>query len=310
MWRYIGKRMLLMLLSLWLISTLTFWLMHAIPGDPFTSDRNLPDQTLANLEAQYGLDQPKPIQYLIYMGNLIRLDLGISINQMGRSVNDLLADGFPASAQLGAQALVLATFAGIVMGTVAALRQNRLPDYLLMLLAVLGISIPNFVIAPLLQKVFGLEWDWLPIAGWGEFDQTILPALALAFTPLALVTRLMRSSMLDVIGQDYIRTARSKGLPPWRVITRHTLRNAIIPVLTILGPLTAGILTGSFVIEQIFSIPGIGAYFVESIANRDYPMIMGTTIFYSAFLVAMNFLVDLSYGLVDPRIKMGVKEGA
>ncbi|MDR6226496.1 ABC transporter permease [Desmospora profundinema] len=310
MWRYIGKRIGLMLLSLWLISTLTFWLMHAIPGDPFTSDRNLPEQTLANLEAQYGLDKPKPVQYLIYMGNLLKLDFGISINHMGRSVNDMLADGFPVSAQLGAQALILATCAGIVMGTVAALRQNRLPDYTLMVLAVLGISIPNFVIAPLLQKYLGLEWDWLPIAGWGSFDQTILPAMALAFTPLALVTRLMRSSMLDVISQDYIRTARSKGLPPWRVITRHTLRNAIIPVLTILGPLTAGILTGSFVIEQIFSIPGIGAYFVESIANRDYPMIMGTTIFYSAFLVGMNFLVDLTYGLVDPRIKIGAKEGA
>ncbi|PTM58183.1 ABC transporter permease [Desmospora activa] len=310
MWRYIGKRILLMLLSLWLISTLTFWLMHAIPGDPFTSDRNLPEQTLANLQAQYGLDQPKPVQYLIYMGNLAKLDLGMSINNLGRSVNDLLADGFPASAQLGAQALILATFAGIVMGTVAALRQNRLPDYTLMVLAVLGISIPNFVLAPIMQKFLGLEWDLLPLAGWGEFDQTILPAMALAFSPLALVTRLMRSSMLDVISQDYIRTARSKGLPPWRVITRHTLRNAIIPVLTILGPMTATILTGSFIIEQIFSIPGIGAYFVESISNRDYPMIMGTTIFYSAFLVLMNFLVDLAYGLVDPRIKLGSKEVA
>lgn len=310
MWRYIGKRLLLMLLSLWLISTLTFFLMHAIPGDPFTSDRNLPEQTLANLQAQYGLDQPKPVQYLIYMGNLVKLDLGISINDRGRSVNDLLADGFPASAQLGAQALLLATFAGIVMGTVAALRQNRLPDYTLMVLAVLGISIPNFVLAPIMQKYLGLEWDLLPLVGWGEFDQTILPAMALAFSPLALVTRLMRSSMLDVISQDYIRTARAKGLPPWRVVTRHTLRNAIIPVLTVLGPMTATILTGSFIIEQIFSIPGIGAYFVESISNRDYPMIMGTTIFYSAFLVFMNFLVDLTYSLIDPRIKLGSREVA
>ncbi|OYD08325.1 ABC transporter permease [Paludifilum halophilum] len=308
MLRYIGKRLLIMLITLWLISTLTFILMNSIPGDPFTSEKKLPESTLENLKAQYGLDKPLPMQYVVYMNNLIHGDLGFSIKNVNRSVNDMLADGFPVSAQLGAQAMILAIFAGILMGTVAALRQNRMSDYSLMVLAVIGLSIPNFVIAPLFQKYFGLNWELLPIAGWGNFDQTILPSIALAFTPLALVTRLMRSSMLEVLGQDYIRTARAKGLPPIRVISFHTLRNAIIPVITLIGPLTAAILTGSFVVEKIFSIPGIGKYFVESIINRDYPVIMGATIFFSAFLILMNFLVDLAYGYIDPRIKLGKKE--
>ncbi|MFC4075667.1 ABC transporter permease [Salinithrix halophila] len=308
MLRYIGKRLAVMLTTLWVISTLTFILMNCIPGDPFTSEKKLPEQTLKNLKAAYGLDKPLPMQYVVYIKNLAQGDLGFSIKNTNRTVNDMLKEGFPVSAQLGSQALILAIFAGIVMGTAAALKQNRLPDYTLMVLAVIGLSVPSFVIAPLFQKYFGLKWELLPIAGWGEFDKTILPAIALAFTPLALVTRLMRSSMLEVIGQDYIRTARAKGLPPWRVISSHTLRNSIIPVVTLIGPLAAAILTGSFVIEKIFSIPGIGKYFVESITNRDYPVIMGTTIFFAAFLITMNFLVDLAYGLIDPRIKVGKRE--
>ncbi|QKG84036.1 ABC transporter permease [Kroppenstedtia pulmonis] len=308
MLRYIGKRLFMMLITLWLITSLTFVLMHSIPGDPFTSEKKLPEQTLINLKAQYGLDKPLPVQYALYMKNIITLDLGFSIKNTSRSVNDMLEDGFPVSAQLGLQSVILATLVGVGMGAIAALRQNRPMDYVIMVVAVLGLSLPNFVIGPLFQKYFGLEWDLMPIAGWGEFDQTILPSIALSFLPLALVTRLMRSSMLEVMGQDYIRTARAKGLPPWRVIGFHTVRNSIIPVITIIGPMLAAILTGSFVIEKIFSIPGIGKYFVESITNRDYPVIMGSTIFFAAVLIFLNFIVDLAYGFIDPRIKVGKKE--
>lgn len=308
MFRYVVKRLLLMLLSLWVIATFTFVLMKSIPGDPFTSEKKLPEQTLKNLMAHYHLDKPLPTQYWIYMKNLVNFDLGVSIKSSTRSVNEIIADGFPVSAQLGIQAILLALIAGIIMGSIAALRHNQTPDYMAMVLAVIGISIPSFVLAPFMQKYFGWHWELLPIAGWGDFQQTILPSIALAFLPLALVTRLMRSSVLDVLGQDYIRTARSKGLPPSRVLIHHILRNAIFPVITIMGPLVAGILTGSFVIEKIFSIPGIGKRFVEDIFNRDYPVIMGVTIFYSSFLILMNFIVDLAYTWVDPRVKLGGKE--
>ncbi len=308
MLRYVVKRILLMLLSLWVIATLTFVLMKSIPGDPFTSEKKLPEQTLKNLMAHYHLDKPLPTQYLIYMKNLANFDLGFSIKSSTRSVNEIIADGFPVSAQLGIQAILIALILGIIMGSTAALRHNRLPDYAIMVLAVIGISIPSFVLAPFLQKYIGWQWDLLPIAGWGDFTHTILPSIALAFLPLALVTRLMRSSVLDVQGQDYIRTAQAKGLPPVRVFTHHILRNAIFPIITIMGPLVAGILTGSFVIEKIFSIPGLGKRFVEDIFNRDYPVIMGVTIFYSAFLILMNFIVDLVYTWVDPRVKLGERE--
>ncbi|PTX59330.1 peptide/nickel transport system permease protein/oligopeptide transport system permease protein [Melghirimyces profundicolus] len=304
--RYIGKRLVLMLVTLWVISTLTFVLMHSIPGDPFSSEKKLPKQTLENLKAKYHLDEPLPVQYVLYMKNLVMFDLGVSIKSETRTVNEYISDGFPVSAELGAYSMILALVLGIGMGVLAAFRQNKLADYNVMVLAVLGLSVPSFVIAPFFQKWFG--GDWLPLMGWGDFKHAILPAVALSFLPLALVTRLMRSSMLEVMGQDYIRTARSKGLPPWRVITRHTLRNAIMPVVTIIGPLAVGILTGSFVIEHIFSIPGIGKYFVDSVLNRDYSLIMGITIFYSALLILVNFLVDLAYGLIDPRIKVGGKE--
>ena len=264
---------------------------------------------MENLKAKYGLDKPLPVQYVQYLGNLAMFDLGISIKSTTRTVNDIFEEGFPVSAHLGIQSILVALVAGIVMGMIAAARQNRMSDYILMVLAVIGLSVPAFVLAPLFQKYFGMNWNLLPVWGWGEFEKTILPSIVLAFSPLALVTRLMRSSMLEVIGQDYIRRL-GKRPPTIRVISRHTLRNAIIPVVTIMGPLTASILTGSFVVEQIFAIPGLGKYFVESITNRDYPVIMGVTIFYSAFLILMNFLVDLLYGWIDPRIKLSGKEAS
>lgn len=299
-----------MLLSLWVIATLTFVLMKSIPGDPFTSEKKYPPQTIANLKAQYGLDKSIPEQYVTYLKNLVTFDLGFSINNTSRTVNDMLSDGFPISAELGGYSVFLALCAGVLMGSVAALWQGRLPDYAMMILAVIGISVPSFVLAPFLQKYLGLEWRLLPLAGWGKPEQIILPASALALGQVALIARLMRSSMLDVVTQDYIRTARAKGLPPWRVVSRHTIRNAIIPVVTIMGPAIAAVLTGSFVIEKIFSIPGMGKYFVESITNRDYPVIMGTTIFYASFLILMNLIVDLMYGWIDPRIKVSGREGS
>jgi len=303
--RYIGKRVFYMLISLWVIATLTFIMMHLAPGGPFASEKKLPPQIIANLEAHYNLDKPLPVQYALYMKNLVMFDLGPSIKSESRDVNGILADGFPVSAQLGLEAMAFAVLAGLIMGVIASLRHNRVPDYTVMFLAVVGLAVPSFVLAPLFQKYFGLEWKLLPIAGWGSFEDTILPAIALSFTPLALMTRLMRSSMLEVMSQDYIRTARAKGLPPAKVVTRHAIRNAILPAITIIGPLAVDIITGSFVIEKIFSIPGIGKYFVESIFNRDYSVIMGVTIFYSALLLLVNLLVDIAYTLVDPRIKIG-----
>jgi ABC-type dipeptide/oligopeptide/nickel transport system permease component len=307
--KYILQRFIQMIITLWVIATVTFFMMKAIPGDPFSDEKKLPEQVLANLRAHYQLDDPIPVQYLNYMKRLLQLDLGPSIKFETRSVNDMIQEGFPVSFQLGIQALVCAIIAGLLLGVVAALKQNRTADYLAMVLAVLGISIPSFVLGPLLQKYLAVEWELLPVATWEGFASTIMPTLALAALPLATITRLMRSSMVEVLTQDYIRTARAKGLPPVYVISRHTIRNAILPVVTVIGPLAVGILTGSFVIENIFSIPGIGKYFVESIHNRDYPLIMGVTLFYSVLLVGINFLVDLAYGLIDPRIQLGKKEG-
>lgn len=305
--RYILGRIVQMVVTLWVIATITFLMMKAIPGDPFSSDKKLPEEVLHNLRAYYHLDEPVSVQYLVYMKDLLTFDLGFSIKDQTRTVNDIIADGFPVSAQLGAQALVVAIIAGVILGAVAALRQNRLTDYASMVMAVLGISIPSFVLAPLLQKYLGVEWELLPVARWEGFTSTIMPTITLAALPLATITRLMRASMVEVLTQDYIRTARAKGLPPGRVILRHTLRNSILPVVTILGPISVGVLTGSFVIENIFSMPGIGRYFVDSISNRDYPMIMGITLFYSALLIFVNFLVDLAYGWIDPRIQITKK---
>jgi ABC-type dipeptide/oligopeptide/nickel transport system permease component len=298
-----------MFITLWVIATVTFIMMKAVPGNPFSSEKNLPPEVLKNLNAFYHLDEPLPMQYLYYMKSLLMLDLGYSIKYDTRTINDIISETFPVSAQLGAQALVVAVTVGLIFGIVAALRKNQLPDYMAMVLAVIGISVPSFVLAPIMQKYLAVQWELLPVATYEGFLSTIMPTIALAAFPLATVTRLMRSSMSEVLSQDYIRTARSKGLPPYLVIWHHTIRNSILPIVTILGPLSVGILTGSFVVESIFSFPGIGKYFVESISNRDYPLIMGVTMFYSSLLIFVNFLVDLTYGIIDPRIKVGKKGG-
>lgn len=297
-----------MVITLWLIITLTFFLMHAIPGSPFNEERNTSEAVQKNLEAHYHLDEPLLVQYGLYLKSLMTLDFGPSITKPSQTVNDLLSRGFPISFELGMITLIIAVISGITLGIVAALRHNGFIDYMAMTFAVLGISIPNFVMATMLIQQFAVTWEILPVATWQSWRHMILPTLALATGPMAIIARLTRSSMLEVLTQDYIRTARAKGLSPWKIVFKHALRNALMPVVTILGTLAAGILTGTFVIEQIFAIPGMGKYFVESINQRDYPVIMGTTVFYSAFLIVMLFLVDVAYGLLDPRIKLHKKE--
>lgn len=301
---YIIKRMTTALLALFVIATLTFVLMNLIPGDPFTNEKSVPEQVLKNLRAHYGLDQPLIIQYLKYMVGIITLDFGPSITSDTRTVNELILSGFPVSAVLGIQALVIAVVFGMTLGIIAAIKHNGWLDYLSMVIAILGLSVPSFVLSTVLINYFAIKLEWLPVATWGTWRHTVLPSLALAVGPLAYIARLTRSSILEVLSSDYVQTAIAKGVTGSRLIFRHILRNALIPVVTVLGPISAGILTGSFVIEQIFGIPGIGKYFVQSISDRDYPVILGTTIFYSAILIIFILIIDLTYGFLDPRIKL------
>ncbi|MCM3731168.1 ABC transporter permease [Fictibacillus nanhaiensis] len=301
---YILKRITTALLALFVIATLTFVLMNLIPGDPFTNEKSVPEQVLKNLRAHYGLDQPLIIQYFKYMAGIMTLDFGPSITSDTRTVNELILSGFPVSAVLGIQALVIAVVFGMTLGIIAAIKHNGWLDYISMVIAILGLSVPSFVLSTVLINYFAIKLEWLPVATWGTWRHTVLPSLALAVGPLAYIARLTRSSILEVLSSDYVQTAVAKGVTGSRLIFRHILRNALIPVVTVLGPISAGILTGSFVIEQIFGIPGIGKYFVQSISDRDYPVILGTTIFYSAILILFILIIDLTYGFLDPRIKL------
>ncbi|MGD6856780.1 ABC transporter permease [Bacillus infantis] len=302
---YIVKRFLIMLLTIWVIATLTFVIMKFIPGDPFASDGDvLPEEVLQNIRAKYNLDEPLPVQYALFMKNLASGDLGPSIQSETRSVNSIIAEGAPASALLGIQSITIALIFGLSLGIIAALNHNRFIDYASMMVAIIGISVPSFILAPLLIKYFAVDWRLLPVASWGTWQHTILPSLALAATPLAVIARFMRSSMLEVMNQNYIKTANAKGLSTFQLVLKHGIRNAIMPVVSFIGPLFVALITGTFVIEKIFAIPGIGRYFVDSIFNRDYPVILGTTIFFSAILVITLFLIDISYRLIDPRIKL------
>lgn len=306
---YILKRFLMMLVTIFIIATLTFFLMHAVPGSPLESERTTNETIQANLEKFYKLDQPLHIQYFDYMKSIATFDFGPSIKDPNRTVNELLERGFPISFELGIITILVAVISGILLGTMAALRHNKMLDYAAMAFAVIGISIPNFVLATLLIQQLAVTWELFPPATWKSPMHMVLPVLALATGPMAIIARLTRSSMLEVLTQDYIKMARAKGIKPSRIVIRHALRNALMPVVTIMGTLLAGILTGTFVIEKIFAIPGMGKYFVDSINNRDYPVIMGTTVFYSSFLIFMLFLVDIVYGILDPRIKLHKKEG-
>ncbi len=301
---YLARRLFLSLLTFWVIITVTFILMHSIPGDPFASEARISPQALANLRRFYGLDQPLPVQYLKYIFNLLRLDLGRSLRSEVRDINRIIADGLPVSALLGLEALLLAVLGGVTLGILAALGHNRLPDHVSIGTAVVGISVPSFILATLLIDVFAVRLGILPVSQWGTWRHTLLPAFSLALAPLAYLARLTRSSMLEELSQDYVRAATARGLSRARVVVGHTLRNALLPVVTVLGPLSAGILTGSFIIENIFGIPGIGKIFVLSISDRDYPLILAGVVVYSALLLLANFLVDVAYSTLDPRIRV------
>lgn len=275
-----------------------------IPGDPFLSEKITPE-IKANMMKYYGLDQPLYKQYTRYLGHLVfEQDMGNSLRYKARSVNDVISTNFPVSADLGLRALAFAIAVGVSLGIIAALNHNKGWDRFSIAIAVLGVSVPNFIVAGLLQWTFGVELKWLPVATYKTFAHTIMPSFALGLSTLAMLARYMRTSMLDVVGQDYIKTAKAKGLSPVQVTIKHQIRNAMLPVVTILGPVTATLLTGGFVVETVFAIPGLGQYFVRSMQNLDYPMILGTTIFYGGFLILMNFAVDILYGIIDPRIRV------
>ncbi len=309
MWLYVIKRLLQGIITVWFIATATFFAMHNVPGDPLLNDRAVTEAIRANLEARYGLDQPIGTQYLLYLRNLSRGDFGISFTQENREVNDIIREHFPVSAILGILAVVFAAAGGVLFGALTAIYRNRLPDYIIMFLVILGISVPSFVVAALIQLMLvtlnsAVGTTVLPVAGWGTILHMLVPAMVLGLGTMAYLTRLMRSSMLEVISSDFVRTAKSKGVPPARIFAKHQLRNAILPVITVLGPAIAAITTGGFVVELVFAIPGLGRFFVQAVQQLDYTVIMGTTVFYGAFLVFMVIVVDVLYGFIDPRVRL------
>ena len=301
--KYLIKRMGMMLITLFLITLLTFILMHAVPGGPFNGEKQVSKAVMDALNEKYKLNDPLWKQFIDYVSGLLSFDLGPSFKYQGKTVNDFIENGFPYSAKLGGITLVFVLLASIPMGIISALKNGKWQDMLLMAIATIGVTIPSFVIATALIYIFSFKLQWTPVYGVDTWKGYILPVVAMGGYSVSFLARLMRSSLLDVMGQDYIRTARAKGISETRVIVKHALRNALIPVVTVLGPTVANLLTGSFVIEKIFAIPGMGGYFVNSVTQRDYTTIMGMTVFYAAFLIAMVFIVDLFYCLIDPRIR-------
>jgi len=309
MFIYTVKRLIAGVITVWFIATATFVAMHQVPGDPLMNDKAVTAEIRANLEAKYGLDKPVTEQYFIFLRNMLSGDFGISFTQQNRRVNDIIRDHFPVSATLGVLAIVFAATGGVLWGALTAIYRNRMPDIIIMFLVILGISVPSFVFAALGQLLLVnvnslLGESIIPVAGWGTIWHMLMPALVLGLGTMAFLTRLMRSSMLEVVNEDYIKTARAKGLSPTRIFFRHQLRNAILPVITVLGPQIAVITTGGFVVELVFAIPGLGRYFVQAVQQLDYTVIMGTTVFYGAFLVLMVILVDILYGFIDPRVRL------
>ena len=302
--KYVCKRLGYAILTIFLISVITFTLMNLVPGGPFLSEKAVTPATQAALEEKYGLNVSKPEQYINYMSGLLQGDLVVSLKQKGRTANDIIFSTFPVSARLGGISILVALVVGVSLGSVAAMCRGKWGDQLIMVVSTLGIAVPSFVVATTLMKVFGVELKWLPTMGLSTPIHYILPVFTLAFYPMAYITRLMRSSMLDALNQDYIRTARAKGVSKFKMLFKHALRNAIIPIITYAGPLLAFTVSGSFVVEKIYNIPGLGREFINCITGRDYPMVMSTTIFLATLLVLMNVVVDILYKIVDPRIKL------
>ena len=316
--KFLVKRIAMGLVTLWLVITITFFLIHMLPGDPFQSEKAIPPKVKENLMAKYHLDRPLGEQYVEYLKNIAKGDLGSSMKVRGRTVNDVINQSFLTSADLGARSIIFALVLGIPLRIIAALKRGKYQDRLAMIVAIIGISVPSFVLAGLMQKYFVdihngflIDNGFLPeffrirLSGWDSPEKKILPVVALGLYTVALIARLLRDKMIEVMGQDYIRLAVAKGVKPKNIVFKHALRNAILPIITIMGPTIAAVLTGSFVIEKMFSIPGLGKYFVDSINDRDYTMVLGVTVFYAIFLIIMMILVDIIYVLVDPKIKLG-----
>jgi oligopeptide transport system permease protein len=301
---YVIRRILWMIPLLWAVATVTFFLMHAVEGGPFDREKELPPNVLANLEKKYNLDEPLLIQYGLYLKGLVQGDLGLSFEN-NREVTTIIREGFEVSAQLGGIAFLYAIAFGMTMGVIAALNQNRLGDYLGVFFATIGTALPNFIMATFLVIIFSVELGWFDVIGWefGNYRKMVLPVVALGTLPAAYIARITRASVLEVLRQDYIRTARAKGLAEWWVLTRHIIRNAMVPVLTVLGPIFAFLVTGSFIVERVFAINGVGRHFVDAVFVRDYGVIMGTTIFYAVIVAVANLIVDILYAVADPRIR-------
>jgi oligopeptide transport system permease protein len=302
MLRFIANRLLIAIVAVFVLATLTFFLLRLVPGDPLAAPR-LTQEVKERLREHYGLDKPLIEQYAIYMTHLLRGDFGYSLMSRGRRVNTIIAEAFPVSLDLGIRAMAIAIVFGLFLGITAALNRGKALDYLTVALVIVGVSVPSFVVAGVLQYWLGVQLKLLPVARYESFWHTIMPSFALGIGTMATIARYMRTSMLEIMHADYIRTARAKGLRPAQIVWRHQIRNALFPILTILGPTVASVLTGSFVIESIFAIPGLGQHFVLAMQNLDYTLVLGLTVFFGTFLIAMNFLVDVAYGLIDPRIR-------
>ncbi|USE36095.1 oligopeptide ABC transporter permease OppB [Endozoicomonas sp. SCSIO W0465] len=306
MFTYITKRLLAAIPTLLIIITIAFFMMRIAPGGPFDAERQLPPEIEANILKAYDLDKPLYQQYFIYVGNLLRFDFGPSYKFRDFSVTELILTGLPASMQIGGMAIFIAALIGISLGTLAALYQNQKTDYAIMGVAMTGIAIPNFVVAPIMSLIFGVYLSWLPVAGWGDGSarNLVLPVISLALPQIAYIARLTRGSMVEVLHSNYIRTARAKGLRERLVVIRHAIKGALLPVVSYLGPAAAAVTTGSVVIESIYDIPGVGRYFVNAALNRDYPLVMGVVIFYATLIIIMNLIVDVIYSFLDPKLRV------
>lgn len=302
--KYILKRLVISVLTIWLLATCSFFLLRVLPGNPFQTEKLLSVEMQEKMLSYYGLDKPILEQYVTYMVNLLHGDMGYSLKYTNRTVNSIIASAFPISADLGLRSLAVALPIGLFLGVLSARRRGKAADYICVIVSVIGISIPSFIMGSFLQYIFAVQLKILPMAKWESELHTILPTVALALSLLASLTRVMRASMLEVTTQDYIKTAKAKGLNESRIVWSHQIRNAMVPIVTMLGPMVASVLMGTFVVEKIFAIPGLGQHFVNSITGLDYTMTMGLTIFFGTFLVIANFIVDIAYGLVDPRIRL------
>lgn len=302
--KYIVKRLIISVITIWLLATISFFLLRTLPGNPFQSEQILSVEMEQKMMTYYGLDKPLSEQYFTYITNLLKGDMGYSLKYTNRTVNSIIKSTFPVSAELGLNALALALPIGLFLGVASAKKRATVVDYTCVFISVIGVSIPSFILGSFLQYIFALKLQLLPMAQWKSLLHTILPTVALALSLLATLTRVMRASMLEVISQDYVKTAKAKGLQEFEITWSHQIRNAMIPILTMLGPMVASVLMGTFVVEKIFAIPGLGQHFVNSITGLDYTMTMGLVVFYGFFMVTANFLVDIAYGIVDPRIRI------